>query len=161
MIAALLLASVTCLNPDTVPVACIVPRAITCPACGNVSTQRVDITDVYAYYKRLQASDLRLNQSIAEVLAHENNARANDTARLKEEIQQIRATSADMARKVGRDMYVAGYTNALMAVVRALREPAKTCTLCRVYTSQETRLLRNLAVIFERSAQKVGGPLCR
>lgn len=70
---------------------CVVERAITCPACHNVSTQQVDITDVYGHYQALRQSDLRIMTLITQTASGVFRDAERTVAELNAEVALLKA----------------------------------------------------------------------
>ena len=130
--------------------ACVVERAITCPACGNVSTQQVDITDIYDHYQALRQSDIRIGTLLSQVAGGACRDAERTVVELKAEVARLKDELLQVATRQVKEAYVCGYTNAMAAA--GVRCPTTHGAVRILLSRREVGLLETIAREIDRTA---------
>lgn len=132
---------------------CVTEREIWCPVCQNVTTQQVDVTDIYNRYHQLRAIDLRCDQDLVRMCLSTARQGSAEVEALKAELKAAKDAIVEKGMSLARACYWDGYTNALLKTASAFRGTGDE-TFVRLFAPGQRQLLTKLAESLETAAAR-------
>lgn len=132
---------------------CVTEREIRCPVCQNVTTQQVDVTDIYSHYQQLRSIDLRCNQDLVRMCLSTARQGSEEAEAIKAELKAAKAAIVEKGTDLAMACYWDGYTNALLKTASSLRGTGDEMFI-RLFAPGERKLLRKLAESLEEAAAR-------